>query len=135
MEKVTEKIDYKLLNGSDLAYIGDAYYELYVRLYLLNKGITKPNDLHKKAINYVSSLSHNKIIEVLFDELTIEEQEIYKKGRNYNYRHKSKSSKLSEYLASSGYEALIGWLYLSKNQERLDYLLDKSIKIIEDMSD
>ena len=135
MEKVTEKIDYKLLNGSDLAYIGDAYYELYVRLYLLNKGITKPNDLHKKAINYVSSLSHNKIIEVLFDELTIEEQEIYKKGRNYNYHHKSKSSKLSEYLASSGYEALIGWLYLSKNQERLDYLLDKSIKIIEDMSD
>ena len=131
MEKILKNIDYKLLNGSDLAYIGDSYYELYIRSYLLSKGITKPNDLHKRAIKYVSSESHNKIVNKLFDELSSEEVEIYKKGRNYNYHHKSKSSKLSEYLASSGFEALIGYLYLSNNNERLNYILEKSIEIIE----
>ena len=112
MRENFKNIDYKLLNGSDLAYVGDAYYELYIRLYLLNKGYTKPNDLHTQATTYVSSESHNIIIHKLMDELDETEIAIYKKGRNYNYHHKSKSSKMSEYLASSGYEALIGFLYL-----------------------
>ena len=50
MEKLKGKIDCRMINGSDLAYIGDAYYELYIRMYLLSLGITKPNELHKKNI-------------------------------------------------------------------------------------
>ena len=131
MNELKKDINGKLLNGSDLAYVGDAYYELYIRLYLLKRGLTKPNNLHKEAIKYVQASSHNKIIKALYDNLTLDEQEIYKKGRNYNYHHKSKSSKLSEYLASSGFEALVGYLYLTDNLDRLSWLMDESIKIIE----
>ena len=57
-----------MLNGADLAYIGDAYYELQIRLFLLNKGITNPNKLHKEAVKYVSASAHSKVMNVLKEE-------------------------------------------------------------------
>ena len=62
---------YQLLNGSNLAYIGDAYYELKVREYLINKGITKANDLRKISIKYVSASAHQKIYEEIKDLLEV----------------------------------------------------------------
>lgn len=125
-------IDISALNGSDLAYIGDAYLDLYIRMYLIKKGYRRPNDLHKLAIKYVSTESHNKIIKNIYDKLSDNEVDAFKKGRNYNYHHKAKTSKLSEYLVSSGYEAIIGYLFLKKEYERLEYILSLSIKTIED---
>lgn len=125
-------INDKELNGSDLAYIGDAYYELYIRLYLINKGYRRPNDLHKLCVKYVSTESHNKIIKKIYDQFNDDELEAYKRGRNYNYHHKSKTSKMSEYLVSSGLEAVIGYLFVSKNYERLDYILSLCTKIVEE---
>lgn len=125
-------INDKELNGSDLAYIGDAYYELYIRLYLINKGYRRPNDLHKLCVKYVSTESHNKIIKKIYDQFNDDELDAYKRGRNYNYHHKSKTSKMSEYLVSSGLEAVIGYLFVSKNYERLDYILSLCTKIVEE---
>ena len=121
-----------MLNGADLAYIGDAYYELQIRLHLLGKGITNPNKLHKEAVKYVSASAHAKIYNIIKEELSEEEIGIFKRGRNYNYKHSRKNLKLDEYLISSGFEALIGYLFLNNNQNRLDEILKKSIEIIEE---
>lgn len=119
-------MNYDLLSGADLAFIGDAYYELYIRNYILHKGYTKLRDLHTHCVKYVSRTSQNKIIQNLLPELTEEEVVIFKRGRNYDYKNKD-----NEYVNASGYEALIGYLYLKQNNERLQYIISKSIEIIE----
>lgn len=119
-------MNYDLLTGADLAFIGDAYFELYIRNYVLHKGFTKLRDLHTKCVNYVSRTSQNKIITTLLPELSEEEVNVFKRGRNFDYKNKD-----SEYINASGFEALIGYLYLKQKNERLDYIISKSIEIIE----
>ena len=120
----------ELLNGANLAFIGDAYYELYIRKYLIDKQITNQNLLHKLAVKYVSAKGHNKIVIGLMDQFTEAELVIFKRGRNHSGGANRK--KLSEYLSSSGFEAVIGYLYLTKQEERLHQLIDKAIRIIEE---
>src|SRR5690606_9789160 len=122
----------KLLNGANLAYIGHAYYELRIRKYLIDKEITNQNKLHKLATKYVSASGHFKIMNHLMDLLTEEEQAIFKRGRNYKSNSRRKNTKQDEYLASSGFESLIGYLYLNKDFARLDEIIGLAIKIIED---
>ena len=112
-----------LMNGLSLAYIGDAYYEIMVRDYLLNKGLTKVNELHKEAIKYTSGLSQAKFIDLFLENniLTKEEIEIYKKGRNSATSHRKNLSG-AEYQKATGFEALIGFLYIEKNNNRLEEL-------------
>lgn len=119
-------MDYHLLSGADLAFVGDAYYELCIREYVLNNGVTKLWQLHSKSVSYVSRTSQSYIITMLMDELTEEEVGIFKRGRNYDYKDKS-----AEYVNASGFEAVVGYLYLKKDFERLDYIIKKSINIIE----
>ena len=115
---------YQLLNGSNLAYIGDAYYELKVREYLINKGITKANELRKISIKYVSASAHQKIYEEIKDLLTEEESKVFLRGRNNAPSGHRKNVDRAAYLVSTGLEAVIGYLYLSKNEERLEYLIN-----------
>lgn len=119
--------DINLLTGADLAFIGDAYYELQIRNHVLDKGITKLWELHNKCVEYVSRDSQYLIIKTIENELTNEEQNIFKRGRNYNYKNKS-----VEYVYASGFEAIIGFLYLKQDYERLEYIIRKAIKIIEE---
>ncbi|HOR17852.1 MAG TPA: ribonuclease III domain-containing protein [Bacilli bacterium] len=120
----------ELLNGANLAFIGDAYYELYIRKYLIDKQITNQNLLHQLAVKYVSAKGHNKIVIGLMDQFTEAELVIFKRGRNHSSGANRK--KLSEYLSSSGFEAVIGYLYLTKQEERLHQLINKAIRIIEE---
>lgn len=131
LDKIICEIDIKTLNGSDLAYIGDAYFELFVRTYLLTKGITKPKELHKLCTKYVCAKSHAIVIKSILDKLSTEEIDIFHRGRNYNYKHTSKSSNKSEYLLSSGFEALIGYLFITNKSARLEEILSDAISIIE----
>ena len=73
---------YDLLNGANLAYIGDAYYELTIRKYLIDKGITKNHELKNKSLKFVSASAHEKIFNAIKDELTEEEMHIFMRGRN-----------------------------------------------------
>jgi ribonuclease-3 family protein len=125
-------MNYELLNGNNLAYIGDAYYELFIRKYLLDKGITKSNDLRKASIKYVSASAHVAIVTKILDVLTEKEKEIFKRGRNNSSVLKSKSAKTYSHQQSSGFEAVIGYLYLTKNIDRLYELLNKAITIINE---
>lgn len=123
---------YKTMNGSNLAYIGDAYYELVIREHLLNCGLTKSNDLRKASLKYVSAHAHANIFHKIQTELTTEEYEIFKKGRNNFSKARRKNVDLGEYAISSGLEALIGYLYLSKNETRLNELMMLMIKKVEE---
>ncbi len=115
-----------MLTGADLAYIGDAYYELYIRNYVLMKGFTKPSDLHKETVKYVSRDNQYKISLALASHMNDEEKNIFKRGRNYNYKQKT-----MEYINASGFEAVIGYLYLLKKEERLEKIINLAIEIIE----
>ena len=114
-----------LMNGLSLAYIGDAYFELIVRNYLIEKGITKVNELHKEAIKYTSGEAQAKFIDLFIGDniLSESEIEIYKKGRNSATSHRKNLSS-EEYQKATGFEALIGYLYKSDNIERINFLFE-----------
>lgn len=122
-----------LYNGLALAYLGDAVFELYVRRYLLSQGGTKANLLHKQATNYVSAKAQAKLITEWLAQgiLSNEELEIVKRGRNAKVNTAPKHTELSIYRLSSGFESLIGYLYLSEKIERLEELIELGFKIIE----
>ena len=113
-----------LLNGSNLAYIGDAYYELRVRLFLIGKGITKDKELKQESIKYVSANSHFEIYEKIKEHFNETEQKIFLRGRNGAPSSHRKNLDRAKYVVSTGLEAVIGYLYLEKDFERLDYLFD-----------
>ena len=129
--KVDLSKNYHLLNGADLAYIGDAYYELEIRKYLLSCGITKNKELKEKSVSFVSAHAHQVIYNGLMEVFTEEENNIFKRGRNGAPLNHRKNLNMQEYFVSSGFEAVIGYLYLKSDFERLNFLIKKAISIIE----
>ncbi len=117
-----------LMSPLTWAYIGDAVYELYIREYLVQTTHLKPNNLHKEAIKFVKAKSQAEILEKLNDFLTDEEKEIVRRGRNTQNHHLPKNASLRDYTYATAFEALIGYLYLSKQEERLQEILQKIIE-------
>lgn len=121
-----------LYNGLTLAYIGDAYYEMLVRQYCLNQGYTLVNDLHNNSVRYTNSKSQALAANVMYDNFyTEEEQKIFKRGRNQTASHKPKNSDVQTYNKSTGFEAVIGYLYLDKNWKRIEEIFAFSINAID----
>ena len=118
-------MDLNCINIVTLAYLGDAVYEVYIRKYLIEKGIAKVDDLQKEAINYVSAKSQCRILNNLLDNniLTDEEIDIVKRGRNYKRSSHPKNTDIITYKMSTGFESLIGYLYLDNKIERIKELL------------
>ena len=118
-------------NGLSLAYIGDAIFELYIRKYVLSLGYTKVNDLHKQVIKYTSgegqSYFIHKFLELNF--LNDEEIMIFKRGRNSHVNSSRKNLELKDYLDATGFEALMGFLYLDDKTERLEELINSCIRL------
>ena len=123
-------MDANLYNGLCLAYIGDAIYEIYAREYALSLGLTKVNDLHKKVTCYTSATAQSLVVEKLLKEDIITEEElgIFKRGRNSHVHTKRKHVDLTNYLNATGLEALIGYLYLKKDETRLKELISISFE-------
>lgn len=126
-------MDAKLYNGLTLAYIGDSAYELYIRKYLLKLGYTKVNDLHKHAIKYTSGEAQASVIRYFKEKnlLSDEELQYYKRGRNSNVLKVRKNIDRIDYLEGTGFEALVGYLYLSGYYDRMNEIFDEAIKYIE----
>lgn len=112
----------KLLNGIALAYIGDAVYEVYVRDHLLLKGITKPAMLQKQATNFVSAKAQAAIISQMEEKNFLNEEEMiyFKRGRNAHSKTTAKNTDVITYRISTGFEAIVGFLHLTKQFKRLD---------------
>ena len=119
-----EKEEVDLMSPLTWAYIGDAVYELYVRNKLINETNLKPHKLHIEAIKYVKAKSQAEKLNEIYDKLTDEDKDIVRRGRNTQNHHLPKNSNVQEYMYSTAFEALIGYLYLTKQHERLKNILN-----------
>jgi len=118
------------MNINTLAYLGDAIYEVYIRKLLIDKGIVKTNLLQKEAIKYVSAKSQVRILNKLINDniLTERELEIVKRGRNNSKDSHPKNTDVVTYKLSTGFEALIGYLYLNDKDRLLEILQKIEVK-------
>ena len=127
MEKFIEikrsKEEVNLLSPLIWAYIGDSVYELYIRTKLVNETKQKPHALHIKSIKYVKAKAQAEILKEMEKELTEEEKDIVRRGRNAENHHLPKNANVQEYMHATAFEALIGYLYLTEQTERLQELL------------
>lgn len=112
-----------LLSPLTWAYVGDSVFELYIRTHLVNKTNLKPHKLHIEAINYVKAKAQAEFLKKIEEILTDEEKEIVRRGRNAQNHHLPKNSNVQEYMHATAFEALIGFLYLTKKYERLEEIL------------
>lgn len=128
MEEYINNIDIQTVPAQTLAFIGDAVYNVYIRSYLASKSTAKTGALHTLSIKYVSAKGQAKIIDKIMDMLTEEEVSVYKRGRNTSVTSISKHADVIEYKKATGFECLIGYLYVTKNTERLDYIVEKCIE-------
>ena len=119
-------MDIKMINVITLAYLGDAIYEVYIREKMIKEAPLKVEQLQKKAINYVSAKAQAKILSNLIDTnaLTDEELDIVKRGRNDKRSSHPKNTDIITYKLSTGFETLIGYLYLSGKKTRLREILE-----------
>ncbi len=115
------------INVLVLAYLGDTIYENYVRRFLINKNIANVNDLQKESVKYVSAVNQAKFIKELIDEdfFTAEELNVIKRARNYKNNYHPKNCDIVTYKYATALEALIGYLDLSKNNKRIDEIMEK----------
>lgn len=122
-----------LLNGAALAYMGDAIYETYIRLHVLEKGTTRVNQLHKRSTKFVSASGQAKVMSHWLTQDILSEEEIimYKRGRNHRANTKAKNASIQDYRQATGFEALLGWLYLTDQIDRLQELINQAIVYIE----
>ncbi|WP_261721715.1 Mini-ribonuclease 3 [Staphylococcus equorum] len=127
-------MDNKLLNPLTLAYMGDAVLDQHVREYVVLKLKAKPNRLHQEAKRYVSAKSQAETLEFLMENnwFTESEQDIVRRGRNAKSYTKAKNTDIQTYRKSSGLEAVIGFLYLEKEHERLTSLLECIVKNVDE---
>ncbi len=121
----------ELLSPLSLAYIGDAVYELYVRTHIMKDENMPVNKLHRAATGYVKAKAQSEIVHHIEELLTEEELGVYKRGRNAHSHTSAKNADIVDYRHATGFEALIGYLYLSKNDLRLEFLLKKSVEFID----
>lgn len=139
MEKrviLTEK-NWALLNGLALAYVGDAIYETYIRDYLVHQGQTRPNQLHRMATHFVSAKAQASLMHEMMaaEMLTEQEETMFKRGRNAKSHTSAKNADITTYRISTGFEALMGYLHLSGEKERMEELINWCIQKVEETKD
>lgn len=128
MEEYIDNIDIQTVPAQTLAFIGDAVYNVYIRTYLTSISTAKSGILHNMSIKYVSAKGQALTIEKIMEELNDDEISIYKRGRNTNIPSVSKHVDVIEYKKATGFESLIGYLYVTKQTQRLDYIVKKCIE-------
>ena len=123
--------DLRTYSPLTLAYIGDAIFELVVRTVLVERKNTQPEKLHKAATKIVKAETQALMIEAIKEELTEEELAVFKRGRNAKAVTRAKNATMSEYRRATGFEALMGYLYLKGDIERMIMLIHLGIEKAE----
>ena len=132
MELIERKRDIdevRQLSPLTWAYVGDSVYEQYIRTHLVNTTRLKPHELHIKAIKYVKAKAQADILQKIEEILTEAEKDIVRRGRNTQTHHIAKNASVQDYMYSTAFEALIGYLYLTKQDERLSEILNKITRL------
>src|SRR5690554_3172839 len=129
----SRSIDPREISASLWADFGDALYELYVREYLLNVKRSKTTGaLHREAINLVKAEAQAKIVRVISQELSVEENDILRRGRNHKTGHIPTHIDPVTYRHSTAWEGLLGYLYLAGKKERMKELIFRGLEILEE---
>lgn len=126
-----EKQNYEFMNTTALAFMGDAVYETYVRKRMLDRGLVNADILHREAVRFVRADAQATALKLLMDKLTETELSLVKRARNKKSATKPKNADPVDYKLATAFEALIGFLYLSQNHERMEELIDQTIGLIE----
>ena len=129
--------DIDIINYSPLtlAYIGDGIYEIVIRTIIVDQANRQVNKIHKAASNLVKAHTQAEMIFAIMDKLTEQELAIYKRGRNAKAVTRAKNASMSDYRTATGFEALMGWLYLTNKSERMMLLIKEGLSIIEKEED
>ena len=132
MEEIFEmrKVNIKEYSPLTLAYIGDAVYDLIIRTLVVNKGNQQVQKLHKETITMVQASAQARMITALNDQLSEEEHAVYKRGRNAKSASPAKNQSISDYHKATGFEALLGYLYLKKDWKRMLELIKTGLEAL-----
>lgn len=125
--EITNK-DIRSFSPLTLAYIGDAVYEIVIRTIIVEKGNAPVNKLHHKASSLVKAVAQKEALEAILPMLTEEEEAVYKRGRNAKSYTSAKNASVIDYRIATGFEALMGFLYLMGKNERMLELVRAGIK-------
>lgn len=136
LEKIKEaftvkEVDIRSYSPLTLAYIGDAVYDLIVRTVVVERANRAASALHKKTSSIVRAKTQSDMIEVLMPKLTEEEAEVYKRGRNAKPHTTAKNASVSDYRRATGFEALVGYLYLTGNFDRVLVLVKEGLAALD----
>lgn len=123
IDREKNEMDVNMLSPLTWAYVGDAVYELYIRTNLVNNTKLKPHKLHIESIKFVKAKAQAEILKRIDEFLTAEEKEIVRRARNAENHHLPKNADPADYMYSTAFEGLIGFLYLTKKDERLKEIL------------
>lgn len=121
----------KDMNALVLAYLGDSIFEVYIRKLLVEQGISKVDKLQKEAVKYVSAKGQAKFVTKLIDNnfLTEEELEVFYRARNHKSSRHPKNTDIITYKYSTGFEAIIGYLYLNNKIDRIRDIIDFVVEV------
>ncbi len=116
---IDHNADIRTVNPLTLAYIGDGVYELVVRSVMVARTNTRAGLLHRQTSQYVKAEAQSKMMELLLPVLTAEEESFYRRGRNAKSPTMAKNASVNDYRRATGFEALMGYLYLTDQMERI----------------
>ncbi len=119
--------DIRTYSALTLAYIGDVVYDLIIRTVVVGRGNRPVNDLHRITVKYVSASAQAKMAQAIAQELTEEERTVYRRGKNTKPHTTAKNASVSDYLKATGFEAVLGYLYLTDQLDRALELVKKGI--------
>lgn len=122
------EVDMKTYSPLTLAYIGDSIYDLMIRTLVVHKGNSQVNKLHKRTSSLVKAEAQSAMMDILGPMLTEEEMHIYKRGRNAKSFTTAKNASVKDYRRATGFEALMGWLYLEKDYGRMMDLIKAGVE-------
>ena len=126
-----EQKDIRTYSPLTLAYIGDAVFDIIIRSILVNKGNTPVNKLHQRASQVVKAQTQATMVLALMDQLTEAESDWYRRGRNSKPHTKAKNASTMDYLEATGFEAVLGYLYLTGDMDRICELVTRGVEAVE----
>ncbi len=123
-----EPVDVRTYSPLTLAFIGDCVFDLIIRTVVVERGNRAANGLHKAKSAVVKAQTQAEMVELLLPELTPEEESVYRRGRNAKSYTTAKNASVGDYRKATGFEALIGYLYLQDDMDRVLYLVKKGLQ-------
>ena len=125
-------VDIKTYSPLVLAYIGDGIYDLIIRTIVVYQGNTQANKLHRRTSELVKAATQATMIDLLFEDMTTEEQDMFRRGRNAKSPTMAKNATMKDYRKATGFEALMGYLYLTGDYERMTDLIKLGLARLEE---